>query len=353
MKIWLAAALLTLQAPIGLAEGIDCAVPNGDVERLICNDPELFEMDARLSIVASQKSAESPYFEANQNSWLVTRDRCEDRECLVGLYSQRIRFLLPASAESELVTNEPDAHPNDFEPTDGIQMDVSTPEGFTPVDAEELEAHENMVAQAQDIPQAAPLQSAPTAPVATANHIQLWSTPAGKSVLLLFVGLISAVLFLILLSALGVVVCYFDAPDFGWSLAPAAAALVTALTAWALADGTNNSLNSAQTIALVLGSLVASCFTLVSITKAIRYNRSIVAGVVIGFFKVGIAPLMVFSLLANDGRRYSAGYYRYTIEARQQRANAARSFVILGFLWLWLVNGERVYERKGWTLPSG
>lgn len=93
-----AALSLLVWAPVSAAS-FDCANAATDVELMICSDPQISQMDEQLSALYAAKVAESPYLRQSQRDWMATRDACQDRECVLGLYVRRINFLLPASEQ--------------------------------------------------------------------------------------------------------------------------------------------------------------------------------------------------------------------------------------------------------------
>lgn len=151
----------------------------------------------------------------------------------------------------------------------------------------------------------------------------------------------------------GKIVFYYDGRDFAWSLSPAIVAVVTGLVVWVFHDGGDaGQLTLVQIFVIGLGSCVAAFGIWAAVYNAIRYNRSLPVGLLIGACKIMISALMVLSLFSNAGRKYGRDYYKNTATGRRERAVAAASFAILGILWMTLVNGERVYEKKGWELPA-
>lgn len=192
-----------------------------------------------------------------------------------------------------------------------------------------------------------PTQPAPS----TATESQM--TRAGKALLLLVLA--SALLYCLVfaLSALGKIVFYYDVSDFGWSLSPALFATLTLCSVAVLRSGEpgSASLSPIQMTVLAAGALAALTGVLIAYRNAIRYNRSLLVGLLVGSGKAFVAAFMIFSFLANASRRSSKDYYRYNAKGRRERALAASSFTLLGLLWYALVNGERIYQRKGWDLP--
>lgn len=77
--------------------GFDCNKATSKVERLICSDRSLSEMDRSLSEAfakAAKASNDPSALRAEQRQWLRTkRDACSDATCLSAVYKQRISEL--------------------------------------------------------------------------------------------------------------------------------------------------------------------------------------------------------------------------------------------------------------------
>lgn len=80
-----------------LADGasFDCDNALSKVEKLVCSNIELSELDSRLGARYKQALKESPFIPAvrdQQRNWLHgVRDRCSDATCLRTIYAQRIK----------------------------------------------------------------------------------------------------------------------------------------------------------------------------------------------------------------------------------------------------------------------
>src|SRR6187401_325360 len=83
------------------AASFDCAKASTFVEKAICSDQELSGMDdqlARLYKAARAAATNASTLEAEQKSWLSSRDRCTDGACLTKAYADRIAALSGPSA---------------------------------------------------------------------------------------------------------------------------------------------------------------------------------------------------------------------------------------------------------------
>ncbi|MDW8352788.1 MAG: hypothetical protein RML99_12835, partial [Anaerolineae bacterium] len=93
----------------------------------------------------------------------------------------------------------------------------------------------------------------------------------------------------------------------------------------------------------IAGLLLAFVGVLITVHNAVRYNRSLPLGVLVGIFKMSIALLMIVTLV---GHLFKAS-----------RSNTMIAFSwnllavgVLGWLWMRLVNGRRVYLQRGWAV---
>ncbi len=97
-------ALLLLAAPAHAAS-FDCAKAGTEIEKMICGDAELSELDSQLGQVYVRSLAWSPDQEAlqrEQRSWLrEVRDQCPSVPCLKVLYRQRLDEIAPPDRMTE------------------------------------------------------------------------------------------------------------------------------------------------------------------------------------------------------------------------------------------------------------
>lgn len=115
-KFW-AALFLTLFAALpAAAAGFDCTQAREPVEKLVCSDPQVSELDARLQAFYFGLRADvgiepDTTLQARQRTWLRTiRNRCTDTACLSAAYTARLAELDPYSDKSISCT-EMRSHP--------------------------------------------------------------------------------------------------------------------------------------------------------------------------------------------------------------------------------------------------
>lgn len=95
-------ALLVTGSPV-LAASFDCSKASSLVEKAICADSELSELDSALARAykgALTAAANPAGLKAEQRSWIASRDQCKDAACLRSAYQMRVAALSPAPAVS-------------------------------------------------------------------------------------------------------------------------------------------------------------------------------------------------------------------------------------------------------------
>lgn len=91
--------LLALISPYALSAGFDCQKPTSAVERIICNSAALSGMDSELNRVfkgihENLDEAGRKSLKTEQLAWLRnTRNQCTDENCMLNVYSSRIKSL--------------------------------------------------------------------------------------------------------------------------------------------------------------------------------------------------------------------------------------------------------------------
>ncbi len=78
------------------AQSFDCAKASTRVERFICDNPRLGELDSELADAYQTALRDSPWASANrriraeQKAWIARRDRCGNPGCVKRMYQMRI-----------------------------------------------------------------------------------------------------------------------------------------------------------------------------------------------------------------------------------------------------------------------
>src|SRR5919109_263464 len=86
-------ALFVIGCPVGtLAASFDCANTTSRVEKLICADNDLSNLDDRLAAEyrAARRTGLSDSQVSSQRAWITRRNACEDKDCVKELYESRI-----------------------------------------------------------------------------------------------------------------------------------------------------------------------------------------------------------------------------------------------------------------------
>ncbi|MDP3702637.1 MAG: hypothetical protein Q8R72_17190 [Hylemonella sp.] len=75
------------------AASFDCARASTKVEKLICSDAELSQLDDAMGpgfAAARERASDAAALRRDQKQWLTERNRCTDRECVLALYVTRL-----------------------------------------------------------------------------------------------------------------------------------------------------------------------------------------------------------------------------------------------------------------------
>ena len=78
------------------AASFDCKNASNMVERLICTDPDLSQMDERLATAysaARSQSADSKKLRSEQLAWISQRNHCLTAACVSESYNKRLAEL--------------------------------------------------------------------------------------------------------------------------------------------------------------------------------------------------------------------------------------------------------------------
>ncbi len=283
----------------------------------------------------------------NERRWLENMQvRCAmDPDCLqVSLEGRRTYLLqlprvrpLPAEGADEGIPSTADA----VSATMGLLTHRESPEPTQWEDATHSPVTSALAAD--ELISATAEPSLPAAPLSESSR------QIAIAALVLLTGLC---LLVFALAGLGKIVFYYNTADFCWSLLPGLSIFATMVGMSLLGPPLQYPFHfsPAQLATLLCGTLISLLGISIAFINAVRYNRSVLVGGLVGCGKNLVAVFMVFSLLANYSRRHGENYYRQTATARRERALARSSFGILAFLWFVLVNGERAYRHKGWPL---
>lgn len=96
MKILYALMIFLLSSSFAFAVSFNCKKATTFAEKEICNDPLLGKLDDALSenykymLASNIGNGAKKDIKATQKTWLVNRDKCPDKPCLVDIYRKRI-----------------------------------------------------------------------------------------------------------------------------------------------------------------------------------------------------------------------------------------------------------------------
>ncbi|WP_303048756.1 lysozyme inhibitor LprI family protein [Luteibacter sp. 22Crub2.1] len=105
---WTVASLLLFSGAPAFAASFDCSKASSQAERLVCSDPGLSAIDARMSdayksALNAAEEASKPRLLVEQRHWIrYVRDVCETSDCLQAAYTRRIELL---SSNSRVIFN--------------------------------------------------------------------------------------------------------------------------------------------------------------------------------------------------------------------------------------------------------
>jgi uncharacterized protein len=95
VSVGLTAAAWLIVTPItpGKAVSFDCAKASNTAELLVCENPELSELDDRMAAAysaARRRSGNSPALVSDQRAWLMRRNNCRTAVCVASEYQMRL-----------------------------------------------------------------------------------------------------------------------------------------------------------------------------------------------------------------------------------------------------------------------
>jgi len=160
-----------------------------------------------------------------------------------------------------------------------------------------------------------------------------------------FWALLGTAVLMLILAATNRAVIFYDSTDAWWSIAPFFCLVVGYALIGNLAPSEDAPFAStaAEKAVAAVAMLLSAGAVVVNYRNAIRHNRSILLGVIVGTFKLAIALFMALTVIGQLSRISD------TASTRRQMSGALLILAVVGLLWHVLVNGKRVYERRGWV----
>lgn len=89
-----------------LAQGpsFDCAKASTRIEKMICSNEELSELDKELNVaytMAKESTDISDHVKSLQRKWVKRRDLCKDYNCLRAIYQRQLKLLMNLQKDSD------------------------------------------------------------------------------------------------------------------------------------------------------------------------------------------------------------------------------------------------------------
>ncbi len=321
------------------AAGFDCGQASTQVEIMICDTPELSQLDDDLNSLYELTKGHPNKAQLLQElrEWLQKRNACESEKCLLREYH---RFL-PGFGERVLVALEAQPLASD--------KPVTANRDDAPV------KRRNQIRSEFSGSNARPLEdglSGKTATVALGDHktssfFKLTDEQVGQLFILFAWVALFALILMVVLGLTGKIVIFYDIADAWWSISPLVFLIAGVIIAGTLApkDAKLGSAVLAQAT-LVLAGIGALVGVFLTFSNAIKYNRNIVLGLLIGLGKSFISVFMAITFV---------GSFSGAISSKNSSRQAIGPTILLGivgFLWISLVNGPEVHEAKGWIEPE-
>ena len=76
------------------AASFDCKIASSELEKIICCDKELSDLDSSLGKLYASRKKTNPNLVGEQKRWLIeNRNVCQTNACLIKVYKNRIKEL--------------------------------------------------------------------------------------------------------------------------------------------------------------------------------------------------------------------------------------------------------------------
>ncbi|HEX7952645.1 MAG TPA: lysozyme inhibitor LprI family protein [Burkholderiales bacterium] len=96
-RIVLLVAAIAIALPATAPAALDCSRAKSNAEKLLCSNPRLAQADERLAFAfraAVRRGADPEQLMESQRAWVRdARDVCNDAECMLRAYEERISDL--------------------------------------------------------------------------------------------------------------------------------------------------------------------------------------------------------------------------------------------------------------------
>lgn len=310
-----------------------------------------------LNAAASRSDEPQQIIQESADSLSGELARCRDSECIRLAYVNETHRL--QSIEGRALNVEILAAPTEIDPSDhhARPSDASIPPSTSEDEVASWQQPEQIAANAPAAFDASP----PGNEARQSDQPGANATPSGTDssvpdpgetrettfldqlgVLALW-GVLGCVLLVLLLAATNHVVVFYDGLDVWWSFAPILSLAIGYMIARSISSEDAGT-SFLEILVLGIAVLIAVVSTLINYHNAILHNRSLLLGVIIGTLKIAAATFTAVSVAGQLSRLSDSE------STRRQRADAMFVLAVIGFMWWVLVNGQRVYEKRGWQL---
>jgi len=176
------------------------------------------------------------------------------------------------------------------------------------------------------------------------------SNMTGEVITSLFVLMMAIYVVMLLVGMAGKVVVYYDEADLLISLMPWLILFVTVIIVGIYQpteqDMDPEKMLQIQKIVWYVGGVLSTGFAVWAMQLSIKYNKSILIGLIFGIFKLLSGLIGVLVLISQI----------FTMkDEKTKRKDFWFAILVFGSFW-WLgkklINGKKVYREKGWVLPK-
>jgi uncharacterized protein len=325
---------------------MDCSNFDSYVQQTICNSPELRELDEKYVMAlnaAMLHAADVRVLVREAEEWKENREACRSVTCIEEMYLTQIELLMRSAtipSDDSGETTSPDSLAS--------ERKNEVPQHAEPQGQPQQLSHSPIPSQGVKDAQPQQVSVGPAASAGLAEKTNRPSALKQQMMKLTAVLTVVALLALLVLGATNNVVIFYDHKDAWWSLSPVAIMGSCFLLATGLAppDAKEIGTTLLEKFVLTIGGVGALLGVGVTFLNAIRYNRSIALGILVGVCKAIVSLLMALTFWAS---------FRTVMNSKataREASVAALTIAMVGVLWHLLVNGQRVYEKKGWHLQQ-
>ena len=93
IMIFSCSLLLASESSSTISPSFDCSKATTSVERMVCENEELSQLDTKLSKIYKSFYLLTKEMKEDQRAWIKQRDKCQDSACIQKLYRQRVEEL--------------------------------------------------------------------------------------------------------------------------------------------------------------------------------------------------------------------------------------------------------------------